>query len=301
MGEHLKFKKKLRDVSCPKAQFIIHKNELRTVVMHMNSSVKKPWWNVSIPRVALATVVTMGVIAGVFIIGPMNSVSTSKVLASAEENHQQRGESGRFYYAKEKIVTYMPENESALFLEMHEDVKSGDVYTRMYDHEGRMIDEHAIIAKDFFVCVECIQEQIFSESSVGDLVFVGIPVEAAPKDSISQRLYNKILSLQSNPSMTSRSSLFEELKSGVDTSYAGTVEWNDVLVEQIDLIEQENSVQYKTAFYFEKDTYDFKGSDDFISAGDVFEKIGSREILEESYSNQEFKIDSASLQRVVFE
>ncbi len=301
MGEHLKLKKTLKGVPCPEAQFVIHKKELRAVVIQMHDVAKKQWWETSTPRFALATMVTIGIIAGIFVIGPLSPVSTSGVLANAEASHQQKGESGRFYYAKEKIVTNVAENESSLFLEMHEDVQNGDVYTRMYDGEGRMIDEHAIVAQDFFICVECIQEQIFSESSLGNLAYAGISNEEKPKNNLSERLYHKILSLQSNPSMASRSSLFTELKSNTSTSYKGRAHWKNTQVEEIDFVEQDNAIEYKTAFYFEKGTYDFLGSEEYILTGDEYTKIGSREILEESYSNQEFTFDAESLQKVVFE
>jgi hypothetical protein len=296
-----KIKTILKVARKPTADFKKHKEELAVVIQLSESWQSRPWWDVSFSRVFAASAITIGIVAGLFVVGPLGPQTKNEVLAGAENVYYKNGEDARYYYAKEKIVSELPKNEGTFFLEMHEDIESGDVYTKMFDADGRMVDEHAIVSDQLYVCAECIREKLFANELTSELIFADSSSREKADTPISERIYYNVWDLQSNPDAISRTLLFEKLKARTDAEYIGEGEWKDFSVKQIQTIDEKDEMSFKTVFYFEADTLRFKGAEDFVAKMSPYKKVGSREILEESYSSEQFIFNPERLQQVVFE
>lgn len=295
---HQNTKKVLRNTSCPKADFSVHKKELGLVIGMIEVTQEKPWWDVSFARVAGATAIAIGIFAAVFVVTPLSPETSAEVLAGAEAIHQEKGQQGRYYYAKEKLTSAMSSSQETIFLEMREDTVTGNVHTKMYDSEGRVIDEHAVVSEELFVCVECIKEQMLTETMKSGIVLSDMSLDEG-REAFAQKLFKRVWSLQENPDKSSRGRLFSQLKDGGEVSYTGKSEWKNVPVEQVEAVEHDENMSFKTKFYFKQGSLAFMGSDDYIERNGQEMHVSSREILDESYTQEAFMFEPGRLQRVV--
>lgn len=299
-GDYRKMKSILEHIDSPDADFSMHKKEFKAYLLSENVLVKKAWWDISFPRVAAGTVVAVGVIIAVFLVGPLAPLSKSEVVARAESAHQENAQNGRYYYAKEKVVSHLKSEDETMFLETHEDLETGDVYTKMYNANGMMIDEHAILSNTLYVCLECIQDQMLAGLSDEVLLVNAIDV---PKQnfSISKKVYEKVWSLQSNPDKLSRAHLFKELKQKKEVEYGGKTHWKDFDVQELSLAENDGAMTFETVLYFDTDTFVFRGSEDYMHRGEHVKKVSSRVILDEQYSSDPFQVDASRLRKVLID
>lgn len=295
---HQNTKKVLRNTPCPKVNFGVHKKELGLVIGMIEFTQEKPWWDISFARVVGATAIAVGIFAAVFVVTPFSPQSSAEVLAGAEAMHQERGQQGRYYYAKERLTSAMSSGEETIFLEMREDTHTGDVHTKMYDSEGRIIDEHAVVSEELFVCVECIKEQMLTDTMKSGIVLSDISLDES-RDAFAQMLFKRVWSLQENPDKSSRGRLFSQLKDGGEVTYAGKSQWKDIPVEQVEAVEHSENMSFKTRFYFKEGSLAFMGSDDYIERNGQEMHVSSREILDETYTQEEFMFEPGRLQRVL--
>jgi hypothetical protein len=102
-----------------------------------------------------------------------------------------------------------------------------------------------------------------------------------------------IWDLQNNSDKTSRAKLFSQLKESENVDYLGKLDWQGFSVEGIERIEDFGDMAFKSVFYFDTETYAFKGVEESEKVDDEYKLMSSTVIVSEEYSDDpiDFQID----------